>query len=104
MTFLTISDLSEEQQQLHLYNTRMKRSNIVVLEPATKYALVLITLAAGVTQPDDYAALKTAIEAVTGIQAVTLLIDTHGTPATIPAGKQLRMVAEAHIRIDDIPE
>ena len=100
----TITEPTADQQQERMYNTRMKRSESVVLELDTKYAVCLLKLAPGVTQPDDYPTLKAAVEAVVGIQEVTLLIDTHGTPAEIPEGKELRMVAEAHLRIDNAPE
>ena len=104
MAIQTITEPTADQQQERIYNTRMKRSNVVVLTTDTKYAMVLLKLNSAVEQPDDYATLKTAVEAVTGIVGVSLLIDTHGTPAVIPEGKELRLVAEAHIRIDDAPE
>ena len=49
-------------------------SDPVDLEPDTLYATGLFQLAAAVSS-DDYAALKTAIEAIPGIQEVTLLVD-----------------------------
>ena len=103
MAIATITEPSADQQMLNRYNTRMKRSNVKVLELDRKYAVCLISLAAGVTQPDDYAALKTAIEDVTGVTEIELLIDGQ-CPSSIPSGKQLRMICEAHLRIDNAPE
>ena len=103
MAIATITEPSADQQQINRYNTRMKRSNVKVLDLDRKYAVCLISLAAGVTQPDDYSTLKTAIEAVTGIVEIDLLIDGQA-PSSIPAGKQLRMICEAHLRIDNAPE
>ena len=101
-TLQTITEPSATDQQLDLYNTRMRRSNVETLTVGRKYAVVLIKLAAGVNQPGDYAALGAAIKAITGIQDVTLLIDGQA-PASIPAGKQLDMVVDAHLRIDEVP-
>jgi len=103
MALHTITEPSAEEQQVRIYNTRMRRSNVKVLEPDRKYAVCLISLAPAVNQPGDYAALKAAVEDVMGIQAVELLIDGQ-CPASIPEGKELRMVVDAHLRIDDVPE
>ena len=104
MKIQTLTLPTADEQQVKIFNRDVKKSNVAVIELDTKYAMVLIKLNPVVSQPGDYAALKTAVEAVTGIVEVSLLIDTHGTPASIPAGKELRLVAEAHIRIDDAPE
>lgn len=103
MALQTITEPTADEKQLQIYNTRMKRSNVKVLELDRKYAVCLISLHAAVNQPGDYTALKTAIEAVTGVQQVELLIDGQ-CPASIPTGKELRMICEAHLRIDDAPE
>ncbi len=102
MALQTISEPSTDDQQVDLYNTRMRRANMKALTPGRKYAVVLLKLAAGVNQPGDYAALGAAIAAITGISGVTLLIDGQA-PASIPAGKQLDLVVDAHLRIDDAP-
>jgi hypothetical protein len=62
----------------------------------------LLALNPAVNQPGDYAALKAAIEAVTGVVEIELLIDGQA-PSSIPTGKELRMVCDAHLRIDDAP-
>ena len=103
MTIRTITEPTADMQKIKIYNTRMKASSVKVLELDRKYAVCLVSLAAGVTQPDDYAALKVAIEDVTGVQQIELLIDGQ-CPSEIPAGKELRMTCEAHLRIDDAPE
>lgn len=102
MAIQTISEPSAAEQQVVLYNTRMRRSNIETLTPSGKYAIVLLKLAPAVT-PANYAAIGQAINAITGIQGVTLLIDGQA-PASIPEGKQLNMVVDAHLRIDAAPE
>ncbi|HUW34504.1 MAG TPA: hypothetical protein VM223_23095 [Planctomycetota bacterium] len=103
MELRTITEPSADDQQAELYNTRMRRSNVETLVPGRKYAVVLIKLAAAVNQPGDYAVLKTNIEAVLGVQDIKLLIDGQA-PASIPDGKELRMVVAAHLRIDNAPE
>lgn len=100
----TITEPTAAQQQVHLYNSGMKGHGQAVLDTGTKYAVALIKLANGVSQPSDYPALKSAIEAITGVSEISLLIDTNGTPASIPTGKQLVMVVDANIRIDNEPE
>jgi len=104
MKIQTLTEPSADEQQIRMYNTRMKRSSVKVLAADTKYAMVLLRLHADVTQPGDYATLAGAMTAIAGVQEVSLLIDTHGTPAAIPEGKELRLIAEAHIRIDNAPE
>ena len=51
---------------------------------STKYAVALIQLGPAVT-PANYAALKSAIEAVPGIDLITLLAD-HPNPLASPDG------------------
>jgi len=99
MAVVTLSEPSAEEQQVHLYNTRMKKSNRTTLATDQKYAAVLLSLHPSVTQ-GDYGTLKTAIEAITGILDAELLIDGQ-TPATIPSGKQITMIAEVHLRLDN---
>jgi hypothetical protein len=103
MAINTITEPSADTQQVDMYNRRMRRSNVKVLETDRKYAVCLIALHSAVNQPGDYGALKAAIEGVTGIQEAELLVDGQA-PSSIPEGKQLRMVVEAHLRLDDAPE
>ena len=103
MAVQTIVEPTIADQQVDLYNTRMRRSNVETLVVGRKYAVCLIRLATAVNQPADYPALKAAIEAIAGVNEVTLLIDGQA-PANIPTGKQLRLVVEAHLRIDNAPE
>jgi len=98
----TITEPTAVQQLLDTYNRKMKAANVKTLETSGKYAICLISLAGGVSQPGDYAALKSAVEGITGITEIELLIDGQ-CPASIPEGKQLRMICEAHLRIDDVP-
>jgi len=76
-----------------MYNTRMKRSAPLALTAGERYVACRFRLAAAVVQPGDYPALKTAIEGIAGIQEVYLLVDGQ-CPASIPDGKQLRLVCE----------
>jgi hypothetical protein len=101
MAIITIEEPTPDQQQQIIYNKRMRGTNIVAVDPDQKFAVTLIKLAAGVNQPGDYPALKTAIEAIAGIQEISLLIDGQ-TPSTIPAETELRVLVEGQIRIDDL--
>ena len=99
----TIAEPTAAQQQKAIYNRGMREAGIVDLELGTKYALCLLRLHPDVDQPGDYATLATCVKAVTGIQGVDLVVDSHGTPATIPEGHKLVMVCEANLRIEPIP-
>jgi hypothetical protein len=99
MAVQTITEPSADAQQVRLYNTTMRRSNQEGIATGQKFAVCLVKLAAAVNQPDDYAALKTAIEAVTGVQEISLLIDGQ-CPASIPVGGELRAVVDGHLRIE----
>ena len=80
------------------FSKSKKASNSIDLENDTKYALVVLKLAAGVKQPGDYAQLKTAIVAITGITDVELVIDTHTiAAASVPANRT--QVAEIRFNI-----
>lgn len=92
MALQTIAEPSADQQQLNMYNTKMKRHSPLVLTAGEKYAACRLRLAPAVTQ-GDYPTLKAAIEAITGIQEAQLLIDGQ-CPAGIPADKELRLICE----------
>ena len=99
MAVQTITEPSADEQKVDLYNTRMRRSNVEVLVADSKYAVCLIRLHPAVNQRGDYPALKVALEAVAGIQDVSLLIDGHA-PAVVPKGKELLLVCSAHLRMN----
>lgn len=95
----TLSEPTADEQLLDIYNRGMRISDRIVLETDQKYALCLIKLAAAVT-PGDYPALKAAIEAVTGVQEINLVVD-HQTRATLPTDTQLVAFLELNLRIED---
>jgi len=99
---VTITEPSSDEQVIDMYNRGMTRAVSIDLNTATKYAVCLIRLAPAVT-PANYPALKAAIEAITGIQEISLLID-HQTRASVPADFRLRAICEFNLRIDPIPE
>jgi hypothetical protein len=82
-------------------NKRARQSDTVLLDADQKFACVLIKLAPAVT-PDDYPALKAALEGVAGIEEVRLLVDGQA-PGSIPAGAQVRLYVQGQMRIEDIP-
>ena len=97
----TIVIPSADDQLRMALNQRARAGNFVLVDAEQKVAVVALKLAPAVTQA-DYPALKTAIEAIAGIQSVELLVDGQA-PATIPAGDELRLYVEAHLRSHPIP-
>lgn len=97
----TITEPTADQQLIELYNRGMVRAKSVVLATNQLYAVCLIQLNNAV-QPSDYPAIGAAINAVTGVQGIQLLMD-HKTRATIPADHELRLIVEANLRIDPLP-
>lgn len=98
----TIPIPTADQAQKIAVNKTAKRHSSVVVPVDQKLAVVLLHLNPAVT-PADYPALGTAINAVTGITGVNLLIDGQ-TPATIPADHELRVIFDAQLRIEPLPE
>ena len=94
----TLAEPSSDSQLIDMYNRGMRTASKVVLNTDQLYAVCLLRLNNAV-QPSDYAALKTAIEAVTGVQEIQLLIDHH-TRATVPTDTQLIAVTEIHLRLE----
>jgi len=94
----TLAEPTADAQLLDVYNRGMRIADRIVLETDQKYALCLIKLAAAV-QPGDYPALKTAIEAITGVQEISLVVD-HQTRATLPTDTQLVAILELNLRIE----
>ncbi len=103
MPVVTIPDVTGDDLTKLVFAKRLRAGASQDLEDDTKYAIVLLKLA-GAVVPGDYPTLKTNIEAVTGIQEVSLLID-HQTRASVPAGhtQVLWVMADINLR-DDTPE
>ena len=98
----TISIPGVDEQLQIACNKRARQSGSLLLDESQKFACVLVKLAPAVTQ-GDYPALKTAIEDISGIQTVDLLIDGQ-VPASIPDGTQLRLILDAQMRIESSEE
>ena len=97
---ITLSEPTAEQQLINLYNAEQRirvAAPQVSLEADTRYALCLLKLASAV-EPSDYPSLKTAVEAITGIQEIQLVID-HQTRAVVPEGRDLAAVIVLGIRM-----
>ena len=100
---VTISDPTADEVVDLAFQHKIRANASQNLEDDTKYAVVLVRLA-GAVVPGDYPALKTNLEAVTGVQEVSLLID-HQTRAIVPENhvQVLRVHADVTLR-DDTPE
>lgn len=94
----TLAEPTSDQQLVDVYNRGMRTAERITLDTDQLYAICLLKLNNAV-QPSDYLALKTAIEAITGIQNISLIID-HRTRATIPADTQLNCIVEFNLRIE----
>lgn len=95
----TISEPTADEQQVIVYRTKMRKRNNTTLDTGRKYALCLIALAPTVTQPDDYASIKSSLlAAVPEIEDIELMIDGVAPPS-IPAGTVLRLDCIADLRI-----
>lgn len=92
---------SDEAQRIAM-NQVARRHKEMTLSTGQKLAVVILRLNPAVT-PANYAALGSAIDAIAGIDGVSLLIDGQ-TPVSIPAGTELRLVADIYLRIEPIPE
>ncbi len=92
MEIVRITAPTVDEQQIHLFNTRMHASFLGDLVPGRNYLVGRVRLAPAVT-PDDYDELETRVVAVTGIQEAVAFI--HGQwPASVPAGKELPLICE----------
>ncbi|MCP4549643.1 MAG: hypothetical protein GY835_24575 [bacterium] len=76
------------------------RGSVVMLE-GEKFACVLLHLGPTVTQA-NYPAMRTALEAVTGVDEVDLLVDGQ-VPTGLPADTQVRMAIEAGMTVENVP-
>ena len=104
MALQTIIEPTADQKQLDVYNRRMKRANTATVATGAKCVLVLLELGGDANLTDyNYKTIATDIAKVAGVSNVEMLINVE-CPATIPEGKELRMICEAHLRIDDAPE
>lgn len=95
---LTMPDADDQQK---LIRNRTKKGNHEPISVSQKFAVVLLKLAPAVTQ-SDYPALKVAVEAVPGIQNVSLLVDGV-TDATLAANREMILFADVQVRINDSP-
>ena len=96
----TLSEPTADQITKNIYNRGMAIASKLNLNTDQLYALCLIKLNNSVV-PGDYPALKTAIEVITGVQEITLVIDHH-TRTSVPANTQLSAYLEMNLRIDDV--
>ncbi len=81
-------------------NKAMRASKAIELDADTKYAVVLLKLAPGVAQPDDYPALGAAIRAVQGIAGIELLVD--GETTDVAEDERLLLVTDVHLRRETV--
>jgi hypothetical protein len=88
-----------QQLKAALNSTLGNRHGSVDVGSDQKFAVVFIPLVPAVTQA-DYPALKAAIEAIAGIQPISLLID--GQMPTIPAELTASIKVNAQMRLADI--
>ena len=104
MMVVTIpQDLTDLQKDDLVFEKKKRVGFQIDLDNDTKYAVVILKLAAGVSQPGDYAQLKTGIIAITGITDVDLVVDTH-TKASIKAGHHQVARGELNIVLVANPE
>lgn len=94
----TITEPTTDDQLLNVYNRGMRAADRIPLDTDQLYALALIKLN-NTVQPTDYPALKVAIEAITGITNISLVIDHH-TRATVPTDTELIAIVEFNLRIE----
>ena len=94
----TLLEPSSDQIVINAYNRGMKAVGTQDLAVDQLYALCLIKLNNTVV-PGDYPALKAAIEAISGVQEITLVIDHH-TRATIPTDTKIVSVMEINLRLE----
>lgn len=100
MSVQTLTVPSADEQQKLVYNRKVRASNSTELALDQKIACVLLRLAPNVTS-DDYAAIGSAISAVTGVQSIELMVDGQA-PSSIPENTVVTYVSEGQIRIDDV--
>lgn len=94
---ISIPDANEQLQIA--CNKRARGSFNTVLPENQKHACVLLRLAPAVT-PANYPALKTAVEAIPGIQSVELMMDGH-IPASLPEDTEIRLYVDGQWRLEN---
>ena len=97
----TIPDFTDDQARIALINAKCKASGTTTLPDSQKFAVVTLGLAPAVTSA-DYAAMKTAIMEIDGIQGVDLLVDGQAAESS-PAGYTQVLKVDAHRRFVAIP-
>lgn len=98
----TLIEPTVDQQTKDIYNRGMRAVEKLTLETDTKYAVCLIKLNSAVQQ-SDYPTLKAAIEDITGVQNINLIID-HQTRDSLPENTELSTYIEFNLRIDPVTE
>ena len=102
----TLIEPTADAKQVAMYNRGMHAADKIDLVPGAKYALCLLKLHSAAV-PSDYGTLKTAIEAISGVQNISLVVDNQDasgnvqTAATVPDGKKLVAVVEINMRIEE---
>jgi len=96
----TIPIPSDDDQLRISCNKRSRATGSVNIDEGQKYACVVLKLNPGVSQPGDYATLKSNIESVLGIQSVSLLID--GQIPTLPADSIAKLLFAAQMRVEEV--
>ena len=94
----TLTEPTADQTVVNTYNRGMVAVDKKDLDTDQLYALCLLKLNNSVV-PGDYPALKAAIEAITGVQEIQLVIDHH-TRATVPADTKIVAIMEINLRIE----
>lgn len=100
----TIVEPSAADQMVSLFNgPKMGQGRLIPISGEQRWVTVYIPLGAGVVQPDDYAALQKAVDAIPGLGVPVLLVDRRKT-TTVPEGYRLMLSATAQMRLYKIPE
>ena len=102
MAVRTIDEPTAAQAQRIAVNKVMRASNSYIVPVDQKIVVVVMGVTPGTT-PSDYAAMSSTITSNPNIQAVELLLSGK-TPETVDEGEQLRLVVDAQVREEDIPE
>lgn len=95
---ITLTEPTADQTVINTYNRGMVATDKLDLAVDQLYALCLIKLNNTVV-PGDYPALKAAIEAIAGVQEISLVID-HRTRATVPTDTKIVAVLEINLRLE----
>jgi hypothetical protein len=91
MPIRTLTQFTADELLKLRFKKGMRGSNSQDLADAAKYTVVLLKLAPSVTS-DDYAALETAVKAVTGVQDVDLMFDFQALDVTLDDHVQVLQV------------